>query len=87
MIKITFLCVYMCASIPPVPVQCRIQSQGSAGIPVRYRSGWHCFSDTLRKEGVSSMMNIILVHKFTVKNALTYHDSGSTIFIMIIQAS
>ena len=36
-------------------LQCRIQSQGSGNIPVRYKSGWHCFSVTIRTEGVSTM--------------------------------
>ena len=43
------LCVCVCV------LQCRIQSQGSGNIPVRYKSGWHCFSVTIRTEGMSTM--------------------------------
>ena len=58
------MCVCMCVCVPTPVVQldmcvcvlqCRIQSQGSGNIPVRYKSGWHCFSVTIRTEGVSTM--------------------------------
>ena len=58
------MCLCMCVCVPTPVVQldmcvyvlqCRIQSQGSGNIPVRYKSGWHCFSVTIRTEGVSTM--------------------------------
>jgi solute carrier family 25 carnitine/acylcarnitine transporter 20/29 len=40
--------------------QCRIQSQGSGEIPVRYRSGWHCFTHTLGTEGMRGLYKGVL---------------------------
>ena len=49
------MCVCVCVCVCVYVLQCRIQSQGSGNIPVRYKSGWHCFSVTIRTEGVSTM--------------------------------
>ena len=81
------VCVCVCVCV----LQCRIQSQGSGNIPVRYKSGWHCFSVTIRTEGVSTMnyskgmyggtmgesvlKNCILVPKHFLDSVCTYYHS------------
>ena len=94
------MCLCMCVCVPTPVVQldvcvsvlqCRIQSQGSGNIPVRYKSGWHCFSVTIRTEGVSTMnysrgmyggttgesvlKNCILVTKHFLDSVCTYYHS------------
>jgi solute carrier family 25 carnitine/acylcarnitine transporter 20/29 len=61
-------------------VKCRIQSQGSGDIPVRYRSGWHCFSDTVKTEGIRGLYKGVLPPVLTqgVINAIVFGVEGPT---------
>lgn len=69
--KLEEICIYT-FKLNIIPMQVRIQSQGSGDIPLRYQNGRQAFKDILKTEGVCiyiiSTVIIVLASMFYTKH-------------------